>query len=165
MHVDRRRVESEIGMPILKDMPVLGYLFRTRKSGVVDTEFLVVLSARVLRTREEEIAETIRRRIAFERANSRLADLTTHSRAPYAVLLETLDDEDLAHTIAATFAEDGFTTRVTDWEVAGRPVFDVYVTDVASFAEAGELARRLADAGWDSADIAILPTANELEGQ
>ena len=66
---------------------------------------------------------------------------------------------------ASTFAEDGFTTRVTDWELEGEPVYDVYVTDLASFTQAAELARRLADAGWDSADVAILPTANELEGE
>jgi general secretion pathway protein D len=165
MHIDRKKVTSVIGMPILMNMPVLGFLFRTTKTGVVDTEFLVVLNARVLRTREEDIAESIRRRIAFQRAIARMEDLTTHSSAPYAVLLETLDDEDAAHQIASTFAEDGFTTRVSDWEVDGEMVYDVYVTDLGSFVEAGELAQRFADAGWDSADIAILPTANELEGE
>jgi len=165
MYVDRKTFFSEVGMPIFKDIPVLGYLFRTTRRSFVDTEFLVVLSARVLRTREEDIAETIRRRIAFQRAISRLNDLRSHSTAPYAVLLETLGDEDMAHSIASTFAEDGFTTRVTDWELEGEPVYDVYVTDLASFTDAAELARRLADAGWDSADVAILPTANELEGE
>jgi general secretion pathway protein D len=165
MYVDRKTFFSEVGMPIFKDIPVLGYFFRTTRQSFVDTEFLVVLSARVLRTREEDIAETIRRRIAFQRAISRLNDLRSHSTAPYAVLLETLGDEDMAHSIASTFAEDGFTTRVTDWELEGDPVYDVYVTDLASFTQAAELARRLADAGWDSADVAILPTANELEGE
>jgi hypothetical protein len=99
--------------------------------------------------------------MAFERSNSRVNDLTSLSEQPYAVLLEALPSEDDAHRIAETFTGDGFETRVTGWDSSEGRVWDVYVTGLASLSDAGELAMRFRDAGWES-EVAVLPTLDEL---
>ncbi len=164
MATDRRETVARRGVPFLMDIPLLGFLFGRIEKTWVDTDLVVVARARVLRSVTDEKAETIRRQLAFERSLSRTNDLRSLGVAPYAVLLETLSDEDKAHHIADTFAEDGFTTRVSSWKSRGDEVYDVYLTGFASFSEAGDLARRLSDAGW-GAEITVLTSENELAGE
>ncbi len=161
---DRNLVTSLSGVPFLMDLPFFGHYFRTERRGLRDDDLVVVVSARVLRTREEDIAESIRRQINFDRAIARVHDLDVRSDAPYAVLLDTVRVEDQAHDIARSFAEDGFNTRVTAWSIRGLPVWDVYVTDLPSMAVASELAERFISQGWQ-AQLMILPTENELAGE
>jgi hypothetical protein len=101
--------------------------------------------------------------MALERSMARVSDLGRLSDAPYAVLLDTVRSESMATRIAAAFTSDGFDTRVIPWRAAGQPVWDVYVIELASFDEAGGLARELSEAGWRP-EITVLPRENELAG-
>ena len=164
MSTDRRERAARRGVPFLMDIPLLGYLFSRVEKSWVDTELIVVAQATVLRSMSDNVAETIRRRLAFERSLSRVDDLSSLSAAPYAVLIETLPDESKAQRIADAFGEDGFSTRVTSWKSHDRDLYDVYLTGFTGFAEAGGVARQLSDAGWP-AEITVLPSENELAGE
>lgn len=155
--------ERRIGIPFLMNIPFIGWLFTTLEQRTDETDLIAVVEARVLRDADDAAAETIRRRLAFERAISRTADLNSIGPEPFAVLLETTRSEADAKVIARAFASDGFETRVTEWEAHGNAVWDVYLSDLASFEEAGRLARRLSEAGW-SPEIAVLSPLNELAG-
>ena len=153
--------ERTVGVPFLKDIPFLGWFFRTVEKRADKTDLILVIEARVLKDADAAAVESIRRRLAFERSISRSADLNSTGAAPFAVLLDSLGSESAAKTVAEAFAEDGFPTRIIPWDGSGGRFFDVYLTDLVSFGEAGELARRLSDAGW-SPEIAVLSPVNEL---
>jgi hypothetical protein len=65
--------------------------------------------------------------------------------------------------IAQAFRSDGFSTEVKAWDVRGERTWDVYITELSSFEEAGRLARRLSEGGWTT-EITVLPAVNELAG-
>jgi len=154
---------SRTGIPFLMSIPGLGWLFSTVERRYDETDLVAVVEARVIHGSDEAAAESIRRRLAFERSVSRVADLTGVGEDPFAVLLETARSETDARVIADAFAADGFETRITPWDAWGQPVWDVYLTGMRSFEEAGRLARRLADAGW-TPEITVLSPVNELAG-
>ena len=155
--------KSKRGMPFLMDIPFLGFLFGQVVETVREVDLFVLVTARQMNSVEEDIAESIRRRMAFERSISRVADLGTVSDAPYAVLLDSVRDELEAKAIADAFESDGFETRVTDWEALGSRVHDIYIVELRDFNEAVVLARRLSESGWP-AEITVLPPENEMAG-
>lgn len=59
--IQTNNTETQTGVPILKDIPVAGNLFRTNTLGQTRTELLVLITAYVLRDREEkaQLAETL----------------------------------------------------------------------------------------------------------
>jgi hypothetical protein len=154
---------SEVGVPFLKDIPFLGAFFRTESRTRIDNDLLIVVEARILRSPSEDVAYTIRRRIAMERAMSRVADLESLDSNPFAVLLETVSHEAGALRLSEAFDEDGFKTEITAWESTSGMLWDVYLTGFESFEVAGGVARRLSEAGW-SPEITVLSPENELAG-
>jgi hypothetical protein len=99
----------------------------------------------------------------MERAISRVADLGGLDSEPYAVLLETVDRASKAKLIAEAFSEDGFETEVTDWESTGGRLWDIYLTDFATFELASGVAERLYDVGWKP-EVTVLSPENVLAG-
>jgi len=61
-----RQEESESGLPILGDIPILGNLFKTTSDNVRRTELMVLLTPRVVRNQSEakEVTEELRRRMS-----------------------------------------------------------------------------------------------------
>lgn len=53
--------EGESGVPGLKNIPVLGYLFKTKSKSVEKSNLMVFLRATVLKTREDVVAQTERK--------------------------------------------------------------------------------------------------------
>jgi hypothetical protein len=145
------------------DIPFFGYLFKRIDKRWVDTSLVIVVQAHILRSPSDDIAETIRRRMAFERSLARVSDLGRLSDAPYALRIDTVLSESMATRIAEAFSVDGFDTRVIPWQAFGQPVWDVYLIEMASFEEVGGLARVLTEAGWRP-EITVLSRDNELAG-
>ncbi len=54
----RDKSVSEAGIPFLKDIPLLGYLFKSHRSSILKRELLLILTPRVLATPEEVRAVT-----------------------------------------------------------------------------------------------------------
>jgi len=151
------------GIPYLMNIPYFGYLFSTYEERTNQVDLIAVVEARVIRSHDDDVAETIRQRLAFERAISRTADMTGTADQPFAVLLDSGRSENKARQIAAAFAKDGFETRIIAWDAWGNPMWDVYLTDLDTFEEAAALSRRLAESGW-SPQITVLSPINELAG-
>ena len=152
-----------IGIPWLMNIPGLGWLFSSVEERKDEKDLMVVVQARVLLDADDAAAETLRRQRAFARAISRSADLGEIGSAPYAILLETTRTEESAEVIAHAFNSDGFSTQIRSWNESGRPAWDIYITDLTSFEEAGRLARRLSEAGW-STELTVLSPVNALAG-
>ena len=53
--------EGESGVPGLKNIPVLGYLFKTKSKSVEKSNLMVFLRATVLKTREDVVTQTERK--------------------------------------------------------------------------------------------------------
>ncbi|MFT5563170.1 MAG: general secretion pathway protein D [Litorivivens sp.] len=53
--------EGESGVPGLKNIPILGYLFKTKSKSVEKSNLMVFLRATVLKTREDVVAQTERK--------------------------------------------------------------------------------------------------------
>ncbi|MCH2187198.1 hypothetical protein MK280_15140 [Myxococcota bacterium] len=155
--------ESKTGIPWLMDIPGLGWLFSSIEERSDENDLIIVVEARVLLDADDAAAETLRRQKAFERAISRSADLGALDENPFAVLLETTRSRSDAEVIAQAFRSDGFSVEVKNWDVRGVLTWDVYITELSSFEEAGRLARQLSEAGWTT-EIAVLPPFNELSG-
>jgi general secretion pathway protein D len=156
-------LDIKTGVPFLKDIPFFGSFFGSVKKTRIETDFLVVVEASIMRSPSEDVADTIRRRIAMERAMSRVSDLRDVDAEPFAVLVDTVDRESRARGIAEAFTEDGFETRVTDWLSTSGRLWDIYLTDFESFARAGRVARSLFEAGW-SPEVTLLSPENAMAG-
>jgi general secretion pathway protein D len=154
---------SEFGVPYLKDIPLLGWMFKSESRTKTENDLLIVVEAKVMRNPSEDVAHTIRRRMAMERAMSRVADLAGVDSEPYAILLETVDGESRARRIADAFDEDGFETRVTGWESTRGRLWDIYLTEFETFEQAGGIARSLYEAGWKP-EVTVLSPQNVLAG-
>jgi general secretion pathway protein D len=154
---------ARVGIPYLMNIPFIGFAFGSVSRTKIENDLLIVVEARVMRSPSEDVADTIRRRIAMERAISRVADLGGLDSEPYAVLLETVDRAAKAKLIAEAFSEDGFETKVTDWESTGGRLWDIYLTDFATFELASGVAGRLYDVGWKP-EVTVLSPENVLAG-
>ena len=155
--------ERKTGIPWLMDIPGIGWLFGQIEERSDENDLIIVVEARVLLDADDAAAETLRRQKAFERSISRSADLEGLGENPFAVLLETTRSRSEAEMIAQAFRSDGFSVEVKNWDVRGVRNWDVYITELSSFEEAGRLARQLNEAGWTT-EITVLSPFNELSG-
>jgi hypothetical protein len=143
------------------NIPFLGILFKRLEEREVDTQIIIVAKARVLRSAAEDVAESIRRRLAFERSLSRVNDLTLTSDKPWAVRLATLQNRERAYVIADTFEDDGYATRVSRWDTPDQPYWDVYLVDYPSFEAASDASYQARQADWEG-EVVVVPTVNEV---
>ncbi|MEZ4282011.1 MAG: secretin N-terminal domain-containing protein [Myxococcota bacterium] len=152
---ENRETTSQGGTPWLADIPLIGWFFKARGQQVSDVRVVIAARARRLRTPSELVADTIRRRLVLERQRLRAADLPPSGGAPYGVRVTTRTLEDDALAIAGDLERRGHEAVVHRWLSADRrPLFDVYVLGLESMVDAGELAQRLAEDGWD-ADLVV----------
>ena len=153
--LDRKRSYIRYGIPFLRDIPGLGYLFGGFRETTLDQDLIIVVTAHVMRDMDEQTAESIRRRLAMERNLTRFSTAAEIGDQPFAVLLDTVTSESKAKLIAESFTSDGFETQINGWNAYGQRVWDIYLVDLPSFAKAGALARALNEAGW-SPEITLL---------
>jgi len=146
--LDERTRESRYGIPFLRDIPGLGYLFGGMSESTYDLSLVMIVSAHVLSDMDEQIAETIRRRLAMQRSMRRDQKIRDAESEGFAVLLDTVSSESKANFIADSFRADGFEVRVSGWDAYGQEVWDIYLVSLQSIEEAGALARSLSEAGW-----------------
>lgn len=156
--VDQRRRESSLraGVPFLRDLPFFGFLFRASGRSMEDVRLMIAARARRVSTPAELVADTIRRRLAFERASARTSGLPGVEGPPYGVRVTTRRRADDADAIAESLALRGHRTRVHRWTFGDDVYHDVYVTHLGSMVDAAALAHVLGDEGWQ-ADLVVLP--------
>jgi general secretion pathway protein D len=153
-----RRVERRVerGTPFVSAIPFLGAFFRSERTETARTELLVAAQAWILRGPEERVAETVARRLAFERSLARTAGLSGGGDAGWAVWIASAGSEHEAEEIASGVALGGVPPpRVTRWDFDGSPRYDVFVPGFESLAQAGAAANELARAGYRSRVVAV----------
>ncbi len=157
--IDRemREEKGEFGTPFLSKIPFLGWMFKRKIEQQLDTRLVVAARARRVSTPAELVADTIRRRLIFERRSARVSKLPTADEAPFAVRVTTRTREDDADAIASGLAREGFETRVFSWEGGTGPLYDVYIMSLDSMVDAARIAQELGNEGWQ-ADLVVLPT-------
>lgn len=150
-----RRVRVERAVPFLGRIPILGRLFRTVDDQDLNSHLVIAIQARVLRTPTDHAAESIRRRLAFERHLQGLEGLSRVTEAPYALLATTRSRRGDADAIAGRLSGPEGNGRVVVLETDGRPRFDVYLTGFQKLAEAGKAALDLSAQGWTPSVVAV----------
>jgi general secretion pathway protein D len=145
----------ENGVPYLKDLPVLGWLFKSSSERARDRYLVIAIQVRIVRTRDELTAETIRLRRAMERHLSELADLANGSNAPYALLVGFFPDRAQAEGMATRLEQQGHEAVVAPWEWHGSLGFDVYVTGLPDLIEATALSSELLSQGLRGEVVAV----------
>ena len=69
---DPIQMERERGVPFLRDVPILGWLFRSSVSERMNRRLVIAVEAGIERSPAERVADSIRFRLAFERSLARL---------------------------------------------------------------------------------------------
>jgi general secretion pathway protein D len=151
-----RELVIERGVPFLKDIPFLGNLFRATREEIVEAHTVVAVQARVLRSPEELLEDTIRRRLAFERHRVGLSALEGASEDPYALLVTSRPGQAEAAQIARSLAASGHDARVVPWEADAGLRYDVYVLGFAELTDASEAGLELLVDGW-TPEVVTLP--------
>lgn len=143
-----RRIDS--GVPFFRRLPLLGQFFRSTGSVRDEVRLIIAIRARRVSNPAELVADTIRRRLIFERRAARDSKLPQVEGPPYGVRVTTRIYEEDAIAIADALALDGHRTRVHGFRTDSTDYWDVYVTGLASMVDAGALARELSDEGWET---------------
>jgi len=162
--IHRQRVEGRVdsGVPWLSDIPFIGWFFSADGNSDIDVRLVVAARAARISSPAELVADSIRRRLAFQRRNARDSELPSSDGPPFGVRVTTRTREDDAQAIAEGLSMSGHQTVVHEWTLDDDVFFDVYIVSLGSMAEAAELATVLTQDGWQ-ADLVVLPTRPDRE--
>jgi len=138
----------EEGVPFLKRIPILGWLFKSRSERVVRQRILVTVQATQLHSPSEERSEQMERALAFERRTLRMQPLRGLVTEPYALLVATRDSRAAAEQLLPEIADLPGDPRVVEWQDAMSPRFDVYLTGFREIASLGGEAVKLRERGF-----------------
>lgn len=157
MDREAREFDSTFGTPWLSQIPFLRWLFTTNREDHMESRLIISARARRVSSPAELVADTIRRRLAFQRSSARGATLEATEGAPFGVRVTTRSLESDAIAIAEGLSFEGYPTKVHKWTLADVDYYDVYIISFESMADAAEVATRLSKEGWE-ADLVVLPT-------
>ena len=157
MSQDAAEMKNSRSTPFLQDIPVLGHLMRTQGTTRVDTHVIFAVQAQILKSREEDVAESLIQRMAMERRLSRVTGIRRTPMAPYAVLVTTRRDREAAQLLADSFERDGLRAQVGAWaDSNGVLLYDVYLTGYSQLADAGFDSFLMQDRGFRP-QVVVLP--------
>lgn len=157
VHRQKSEGRSRSGVPWLSQIPFLGWLFSADAENDEDVRLVIAVRASRVSTPAEFVADSIRRRLAFQRRNARGAALPRSDGPPFGVRVTTRMREDDAEAIAQGLSLRGHQMVIHRWSLSGESFFDVYIVSLGSMAEAAEIAGVLSQDGWQ-ADLVVLPT-------
>ncbi|MBM4385168.1 MAG: hypothetical protein FJ091_17590 [Deltaproteobacteria bacterium] len=157
MLLQRGGSEIATGPPYLMDTPVLGHLLTQRQSQESERRIVMALEARIERSADERLADSIRMRTAHERALARHGALRG-KRATWALLVATRTREADAQALAAEVGDiAGTRARVVAWTWDGAQRFDVVVAGFPHAIDAIDALPEIEQRGWSPELIAPLP--------
>lgn len=146
--VSPRTTSATSSVPYLSEIPGIGALFRATRERERDVHLMVAVSASVLKTREQDQLETIRRRTAFERSLSDLGGLREVTDARYALLVSSHRARQRAESDAQGFLESPYRAEIVEWRYDDHPRFDVYLTGFDELSQAASASHEVRAAGW-----------------
>jgi len=148
--------QDAVGTPWLMNVPFLGWAFKATGDANVVSRIVIAVRARIERSPDDQIADTIRHRLAFERSNQRLAPLADLDRTAWALRVATRSDRADADAIAARISNGAQPGRVTRWESSTGPLYDVTLAGFATVADANRRAFELREQGYDP-EVLVVP--------
>ena len=156
--------ENDSGVPYLRDIPWLGWLFKTRSEDLRKTNLLIFLTPHIIRNAEDLERETIRKRLELEDRIDRdgeFAELADWDR-PYSTKENAAQDKLVGHAQRYPIermreleekqarereARDAEQARVA---AAGRQRYGVRVATYVDERQATEALTTLVDAGYEA---------------
>jgi hypothetical protein len=142
-------------VPWLKDIPILGWAFKATSDMDITSHLVIAAQARIERSPDEQVEDSIRQRLAFERANSRFGRVATIEETSWALRVATVGDQGEAEAIATRLGTSARPAQVTRWQSLAGPVFDVTLTHFASLADANQIALALREEGYDPEPVVV----------
>lgn len=150
------RQESLVAVPWLWRIPVLGQFFTIRHDTQQQRVLIVTAQPTVMGSPADDLARSIRERLAFERQIARTGSLSSLSDEPYALLIDTSEDRAAADAIADELLDPRWLVQVVPWTGNQRQYWDVYATGFPTLGAASQAAIGLRDAGWRP-QLTVLP--------
>jgi hypothetical protein len=144
-----------VGVPWFKDIPILGWAFKATADTGITTRLVIAAQARIERSSEEQIEDSIRQRLAFERANSRFGQVPRVDETSWALRVATVADPGEAEAIAARLGTSARPAQVSRWQSSVGPFFDVTLSHFATLADANEVALELREEGYDPEPVVV----------
>jgi Flp pilus assembly secretin CpaC len=146
---------TSVGVPWFKEIPILGWAFKATTDQKIASRVVIAAQARIERTSEEQIADSILERLAFERASRRLAHVPISDETFWGLRVATVADRQEAEAIAARVGSPERPAHVSRWQSEGGPRFDVTLSRFTSLADANQLALALHDQGYAPEPVVV----------
>lgn len=155
---DTKTTKVKAGTPFFSSIPFFGMFFSSERELMEDQRLFLAAKVRRVSSPAELAADSIRRRLAFERRNARDSAFpaVADGESGFAVLVTTRGRRDDADSIAQSLEFRGYQTEIHAWALRDQELFDVYVTSLETMADAAEVASLLNREGWE-ADLTLLP--------
>lgn len=150
--------ETVGGVPFLRRIPFLGWLFRTTSTQLRRRHLMVIAEASVLRSPAEDLAFSTQRRLASERELTRARVLAAQTEAPWALLVATRATDSEAREVADQLRQGAGEPQVVSWTWEDQVRFDVYLTGFGSVSEASRRAVALRADSWLPQLVPVLPS-------
>jgi type II secretory pathway component GspD/PulD (secretin) len=155
-----RRAQTRLAVPYLGRIPFFGNFFTVRREVERRRFLLVAAQPIVLGTPADEMARSIRQRVAFENQLARVKGLSGLEEAPYALLVDTRDTPGAADAVAGELADPRWGVHVAPWTLDGQSHWDVYASGFQSLGAASQASIELRDRGWQPR-LTVLPLRPE----
>jgi type II secretory pathway component GspD/PulD (secretin) len=139
---------NETGVPFLKDIPILGWFFRSTRDIQRRRRIVAALQVNEIHSPEEQRADTIVHRLAFERHVKRIDPLRDLTSAPYALHVATRASRAEAEQIAAELDPLAGTPAIVPFEMDQTTQYDVYLLGFDRISDLGALAVDLRERGF-----------------
>ncbi|MFP6655879.1 MAG: secretin N-terminal domain-containing protein [Myxococcota bacterium] len=152
-----KELRGRQGVPWFSRIPLLGWFFSADVESAQDVSLVIAVRARRLSSPAALAADSIRRRLVFQRQSARRLALPDSDGLPFAVRVTTRARKDDAEAIAESLSLTGHRAIVQVWHENGDEFFDIYVVSLASMVDAAEIASQLTSDGWDP-DLVLLST-------
>lgn len=150
-----KQVKGRSRVPWLSSIPFLGWLFSSDLDSTLDVRLVISARARRVASPAALVAQSIRRRLAFQRQAARDGVFVASDALPFGVRVTTRALEKDAEAIAEGLSFAGHQTVIHPWTYGSDRFFDVYVVSLESMADAAEIANGLTHDGWDP-DLVLL---------
>ena len=156
---------SETGVPFLKDIPILGWFFRSTRDITRTRRLVAAVQANQIHSPQEQRAETTIRRLAFARQMQRVGPLASLSSAPYAVLVATRATKAETDRVIAELGGLEGVPAVVPWTDDGAERYDVYLIGFDEIAELGPVTAKLRARGFVTRlEVVAMPASRAASG-
>jgi general secretion pathway protein D len=141
-------IQADRATPFLSRIPILGWLFRTHAEAERTRRLVIAVQASAIDRPGEQLADSIQRRLAFQRAVEQRQTPAAIADAPYALLVATRATREAAESVVRDLSDVRRPATIVEWAHGGRILYDVYLTGFPEVAPLGTLGAHLRTRGY-----------------